>query len=268
MTTIVYVTTGAWGTGTGAPNSAAQVDGNFYNLDQRMVDLVADFAEGKRIDHVTYSPNSMTFYYTDGTSQVIPLPVATLTLVGEWMNSKTYLRGDMVTFTPLGIFQVLQDHTTPPPPAPFDPNAVDGSGNLLYQIFMPLHDVNYDAAVFVPGSIQRDPDELLWQGVANRAMKLPLGNAGCYGYLGAGNDGTSATDIILSIEKNSTEIGTITFAAGGTIDAEGGQLGTFSIPADADFVAGDRYALRVTQSDNTEPSDLSVTLPFVRMDLL
>ena len=25
MTTIVYVTTGAWGTGTGAPNSAAQV---------------------------------------------------------------------------------------------------------------------------------------------------------------------------------------------------------------------------------------------------
>jgi len=265
MTTIVYVTTGPWGAGTGTPNSAAQVDGSFYNLDQRVVGLVADLAEGKRIDHVTYSANSMTFHYTDGTSQVIPLPVATLTLKGEWMNSTPYVRGDMVTYSPLGIFQVLQDHVSPPAPAPFDPNAVDGSGNPLYNLFMPLRDVNYDAAVFVPGSIQRDADELLWQGVANRAMKLPLGNADCYAYLGAANGG--ADDVILSIQKNSIEVGTITFDAGGTVDADGGQLGAFSIPAQADFVAGDRYALRVTQSNDAEPSDLSVTLPFIRMDI-
>ena len=53
--TIVYVTTGAWGAGTGTPNSAAQVDGNFYDVDQRIVDLDADLAEGKRIDTVTYT---------------------------------------------------------------------------------------------------------------------------------------------------------------------------------------------------------------------
>jgi hypothetical protein len=103
---------------------------------------------------MTYTQNSMTFYFTDGTSQVIPLPIAVLTLVGEWMNSTTYLRGSMVTYTPLGIFQVLQDHTTPPLPAVFAPNAVDGSGNPLYLLFMPLRDVNYDAMIFVPGSIQ------------------------------------------------------------------------------------------------------------------
>lgn len=263
MTTIVYVTSGAWGAGTGTPNSAAQVDGSFYNLDQRVVGLVADLAEGKRIDTVDYSSNSMTFHYTDGTSQVIPLPIATLELVGEWLPLHFYLRGNMVTVTPLGIFQVLQDHTSA---ATFDANAVDGSSNPLYQMWMPLHDINYDAAVFVPGSIQRTPDELLWQGVANRAMKLPPGNDSCYGYLGTGNDAVGATDITFSIEKNSVEIGTITFIAGDTIDAEGGQLGVFSIPVQADFVAGDRYALRVTQSDNTEPADLSVTLPFVRMD--
>ena len=80
--TIVYVTTGAWGAGTGTPNSAAQVDGNFYDVDQRIVDLNADLAEGKRIDTVTYTSNSMTFHFTDGTSQVIPLPVATLQYVG------------------------------------------------------------------------------------------------------------------------------------------------------------------------------------------
>jgi hypothetical protein len=85
--TIVYVTAGAWGGGTGTPNSAAQVDGNFYDVDQRIVDLVADVAEGKRIDTVTYTTNSMTFHFTDGSSQVIPLPVATLTYVGTWTNS-------------------------------------------------------------------------------------------------------------------------------------------------------------------------------------
>ena len=98
--TIVYVTTGAWGAGSGAPNSAAQVDGNFYDLDQRVIGLVGDLAEGKRIDHISYTSNSMTVHYTDGSSEVIPLPIATLSLVGPWMNSATYLRGNMVSHSP------------------------------------------------------------------------------------------------------------------------------------------------------------------------
>ena len=111
---VIYVTTGAWGTGTGTPNSAAQVDGNFHDVDQRIVGLNADMAEGKRIDHVEYTTNSMTFHYTDGTYDIIPLPIATLTLVGEWMNSTTYLRGNMVTRAwHSASFQVNVDHTTP-----------------------------------------------------------------------------------------------------------------------------------------------------------
>ena len=78
-------------------DSAAQVDGNFYDVDQRIVDLVADVAEGKRIDTVTYTDTSMTFHFTDATTQVIPLPVATLTYVGEWTNSTPYQRGHMIT---------------------------------------------------------------------------------------------------------------------------------------------------------------------------
>src|SRR5262252_8690358 len=145
--TIVYVTTGAWGSGTGTPNSAAQVDGNFYDVDQRIVALNADLAEGKRIDTVTYTSSSMTFHFTDGTTQVIQLPIATLTYVGAWTNSTPYQRNQMFS-ADNGFYQVLQDHTTPAPPAPFDPNAVDGSSNPLYQLFMPLRDVNYDAAIF------------------------------------------------------------------------------------------------------------------------
>lgn len=259
--TIVYVTTGAWGAGTGTPNSAAQVDGNFYHFQQAVAGLEADLAEGKMIDSVSYTSNSFTLHFTDSTSQTIPLPVASLTFVGEWLPSTSYLRGQLISASG-GLYQVLQDHTSA---ATFDPNATQG-GNPLYALLMPTRDVNYDAAIFVPGSIQRDADELVVQFIANRTMRLPSGNANAYAYLEVGDDSTGATDIILSIEKNRVEIGTVTFTAG-DLDTGGGHEGSIAVPATIDFAAGDRYALRVTQSDNAGASGLSVTLPFLRTDI-
>jgi hypothetical protein len=262
--TVYYVTTGPWGTGTGTPNSAAQVDNNFYDFDQRIVDLNADLAEGKRIDTVTYDDTSMTFHYTDATTQTIPLPIAVITYVGQWTNSTPYFRGQMVSVRGLGMYQVLIDHTTPALPAEFDPNATDGT-NPLYSFWMPLYDVNYDAAVFVPGSVQRSAGEVLFQAIANRTMRLASGNAHCHAYLDAGIG--TGTNIVLSIQKNRVEVGTITFTAGATLDAGGGQTGSFSIAAAVDFAEGDSYALRVTASNNAAPSGLSVTLPFLRTDI-
>jgi hypothetical protein len=261
---IVYVTTGGWGAGTGTPNSAGQVDGNFYDLDQRIVALNADLAEGKSIESVSSTPNSMTIHFTDGTSQVIPLPIAVVTYVGQWTNGTPYTTGQMISVPGLGMFQVLVAHTTPPLPAVFDPNAVDGSGNPLYSFWMPLYDIVYDAAIFVPGSIQRSAGELLFQAVAGRTMNLASGNAHAYAYLDVGI--ATGTNVVLAIEKNRAQIGTITFAAGG-LDAGGGKAGAFNIPVFAEFAEGDTYALRVTQSDNAAPSGLSVTLPFLRTDV-
>jgi hypothetical protein len=261
--TIVYVTTGAWGAGTGAPNSAAEVDGNFYDLDQRIVALNVDLAEGKRIESISATPNSMTFHFTDGTSQVIPLPVAVITYVGQWTNSTPYTRGQMISARGIGMFQVLIDHMTPPLPALFDPNATDGT-NPLYSFWMPLYDVNYDAAIFVPGTAQRSTGEVLFQAVAGRTMQLVSGDAHAHAYLDVGI--ATGTSIILSIQKNRVEIGTVTFAVGG-LDAGGGKVGTFNIPATVQFAEGDTYAIRVTQSSNAAPSGLSVTLPFLRTDI-
>lgn len=267
--TIVYVTTGAWGAGTGTQNSAAQVDGNFYDVDQRVVALQADIDEGKRIDYVAYTDVDMTFHFTDGSTQVIPLPVMELQYVGEWSNSTPLTRANLFSAHGLGFYQVLEDHITPDPPAAFDPNATDDSTdqNPLYQLWFPLRDINYDAAIFVPGSIQREADELLFLGIANRAMRLGSGNLGAWAYLDVGNDATGATDIVIAIEKNRTQIGTITFEAGGDIDTGGGQAGEFNVPVATDFAAGDTYALRIATSDNAAPAGLSVTLPFIRTDV-
>ena len=98
-------------------------------------------------------------------------------------------------------------------------------------------------------------------------MRLGSGDEGAYAYLDVGNDSVGATDIILSIERNGTEIGTITFDAGGDIDTDGGQAVNLPSTLRSNFAEGDRYALRVTQSDNAEPAGLSVTLPFVRTDI-
>jgi hypothetical protein len=261
---IVYVTTGAWGPGTGVPNEADQVDGNFYDLDQRIVALNADLADGKSIESISSTPNSMTIHFTDGTTQVIPLPVAVVTYLGQWTNSTPYTTGQMVSALGIGMFQVLVAHTTPAEPAPFDPNATDGSGNPLYSFWMPLYDVNYDAAIFVPGTVQRSAGEVLFQAVAGRTMQLVSGDAHAYAYLDVGV--ATGTNIIVSIQKNRAEIGTITFAVGG-LDAGGGKAGTFNIPATTQFAEGDSYALRVTQSNNAAPSGLSVTLPFLRTDI-
>jgi hypothetical protein len=130
---------------------------------------------------------------------------------------------------------------------------------------MPLYDVNYDAAIFVPGSIQRTAGEVLFQAAANRTMQLPSGNAHAYAYLDVGI-GTGA-NIILSIQINRVEIGTITFTAGATLDAGGGQSGAFNIPATVALAEGDIWSLKVTQSNNATPSGLSVTLPFLRTDI-
>jgi hypothetical protein len=263
--TIVYVTDGAWGGGTGTPNSAAQVDGSFWDLDQRVVALNADLAAGKMIESVTYTESSFTFHFTDGTSQVILLPVATLTFVGEWSNSTPYTRANIVSVKGQGIFQVLQDHTTPALPAVFDPGAVDGSGNPLYALWVPIGDTNYDAAIFVPGTVQRSAGELLFVGIANRTMHLANGNANAYAYLDVGV--ATGTNIVISIQKNRTEIGTVTFTVGSGIDTAGGQVGAVYVATATDFAEGDRYALRVTASNNAAPSGLSVTLPFLRTDI-
>jgi len=135
--TIYYVTNGGWGTGTGAPLAAAQVDGNFWDVNQRIVTLTSDLAVGKRINFVTYTNTSMTFHYTDSTTQTIPLPVMHMNYVGSWMPLTPYVIGNLFS-EGNGFYQVLENHTSA---ATFDPNATDGTTahNPLYSLWSPLY---------------------------------------------------------------------------------------------------------------------------------
>ena len=73
----------------------------------------------------------------------------------------------------------------------------------------------------------------------------------------------AANAIILSIEKNGTEVGTITFAGGGSSEPARSAFRPMSILSRATATP---CASR--NRDDAAPSDLSVTLPFIRMDCL
>jgi hypothetical protein len=171
--TIYYVTNGGWGTGTGSPLSAGQVDGNFYDVDQRIVGLTSDLADGKRIDFVTYTDTDMTFHFTDSSTQTIPLPVIVLKYVGPWMPYTPYFRGDLFTESSTsGFYQVLENHTSA---ATFNPNVTDGTtaNNRLYQLWMPLFDT-LDSLNDVTISGVTDGQALVWGGTNGWVNGTPV----------------------------------------------------------------------------------------------
>lgn len=264
---IPYVTTGAWGAGTGTQHSAATADQIIYHLDTRVTTLETPGA-GKLISSTSFTTNSVTFNFTDSSSQVVPLPVADLQLVGEWTNNTLYQRANMVSVRGLGTFRVLEDHTSALT-GPFDPNATDGSTDEtpLYQLWLPTGDINYDIAPFVPGDLQREAGDILFQFKAPRPMILASGDDGAFAYIDTALEAsTDATDIILGLYKNGAEVGTITFTPG-VGDTDGGQDGGIDIPDDVDLTTGDLFGIAVIQSDNIGPKDLSITLPFIRTDI-
>jgi hypothetical protein len=66
--TTTYRTAGAWGAGKGSNLTAAEVDGNFYGLDQRIADLEGNPPAPNEISNITVTGTQMTIYLEGGAS--------------------------------------------------------------------------------------------------------------------------------------------------------------------------------------------------------
>lgn len=119
-------------TGKGSRLTAGEVDTNFYNLLVAIIALQNDGAFGVS---VSFNGASLTFNWTDGTqSGPYRLPTAVFNPAGEWTNSTTYHRNDVISVNADGYYLVLEDHTTDPAPATFNANATEGTGaDPVYQ---------------------------------------------------------------------------------------------------------------------------------------
>ncbi len=67
MTALVYRTTGAWGAGQGYNLDAPQIDGNIYELAQRIAAVVADIPLPLNISNITVVGTQMRIYLEDAT---------------------------------------------------------------------------------------------------------------------------------------------------------------------------------------------------------
>lgn len=127
---VIYRTSGPWGAGKGANLVAAEVDGNFYDVDQRVValeDNMPDVANG--IAFFSVSGNLFNVHMTNGTIQgPFALPQIAWNFVGDWTPSTAYNANDVVTVNGT-VYLVLANHVSA---ATFDAGANDGAGHDYY----------------------------------------------------------------------------------------------------------------------------------------
>lgn len=228
---IKFVTDDAdWGTGTGTPLPAADIDRNFFTLAEKVKSLQDDPPTAVDISNIVVVGRQFKIYLSDGTEfGPYNLPIAQFNWRSEWFPDVDYLELDLVTVKGQGLFVVTTNHHSA---STFDPNAVDGGGHIIYQKVFGEDVYVYNIGFFYPGK----PGTGL---VAGDMILAHLFNESVY-LLESSVDTAyfaklataPAADMEFAIFKNGTEIGSVAFALGE-------QDGAITITATTQFEAGD-----------------------------
>lgn len=130
--TIIYRTDDSlkWGTGKGSDLDPEEVDNNFWELFTDFMSITDHLAElVVSIDYITVSANTFTVTLTDHTVLgPFTLPQINWNWRGTWAPATNYAVYDVITIN-AQVYQVLITHQSD---SSFDPNATNGSAQLLY----------------------------------------------------------------------------------------------------------------------------------------
>jgi hypothetical protein len=130
---IIYRTAGPWGAGKGANLVAGEVDGNFYDLNARLMVTEGAIPELVSISFFEVVGNSFYIHMTNGTIQgPFALPQLAWNFRGEWVSNIVYYVNDVVTHNG-SVYMVMFSHVSG---ATFDPNANDGLGHPYYALLL------------------------------------------------------------------------------------------------------------------------------------
>jgi hypothetical protein len=132
---ILYRTSGPWGAGIGANLSAAQVDGNFYDVSTRVRFLEQNPARPVQITTFAVQSGSLYIHMSDGSVQgPLPLPKISWNFRGNWTVSTAYAVSDVFVGPDSAVYIVKFAHTSSA--TNFDPNANDGMANNYYGLLL------------------------------------------------------------------------------------------------------------------------------------
>jgi hypothetical protein len=246
--TIIYRTTGAWGAGKGANLTPAEVDDNFYDLEQRVDSLETTPPEAVSIDTIDVTGNLMTITLTDARALgPFILPAARFRWTGVWQPGLHYFENDVFTYN-LEIYVVLVEHDAD---ATFDATRFDSIG-FYYQLMLAIPEAFIDIGFFFPGppgtGIEVGDPILAFRAVRDFYLPTDLTSSR------SGFRSLATHDVVLSLRKNDSEIGTWSSDAG------------FVFTADVQFAAGDVLSVHMTEALQYDETarDLTITLVGVR----
>lgn len=227
----------AGGLGTGGNLSPLQFDENMWELLTRIQAIENDPPEAVGILNFTVIGSQFEVNMTDGSTRgPFDLPIATFRDVGEWVNDLPLLQLDFFSVPNRGWYRTLIAHTTPASPATFDPDAIDddsGSptfGQPLYALVFGEDAYIYVIGFFFPGrpGLGIEDNSALAGHVFVHPVTLFATLPGSKGHLKV----DPAATMTMKVQKNGTDIGTVSFAAGALTS-------TFSFVADVAFAIGD-----------------------------
>ncbi len=121
-----FRTAGDWGGGKGGNLTPAEVDQNFYDIDERVVDLETNPPVAVSIASINVSGSSMTIFLDDSTELgPFTLPTASFNWRGAWVEGISYLEMDVFYAVGEGVYLVTADYESA---SNFDP---EGAGISL-----------------------------------------------------------------------------------------------------------------------------------------
>jgi hypothetical protein len=248
---------GGNGSGTGGNLTPAQADENTWTLHQRILALENDPPTAISIAGFTVIGSQMQVNLTNGdVDGPFPLPIATLRLVGEWVNSMPLAVLDVFTVAHDGVYITNVAHTTPASPTAFDPDADDGSGNPLYTKMFGDDAYIYDFGFFYPGQpgLGIADGAAIAGHVVVRPILLPAGLDGSKGDLLT----PPAANLSFPVQVNGVVKGSMDFASGD-------NAATFTWAADVSMAAGDVVKLMKPTAIDSAAYELSCTFLATRL---
>lgn len=229
-----------WGTGKGDNLAPVEFDLNFWQLLERVAALESTPAEARSIDTFSVVGNQFTVTMSDATTEgPFTLPVSNLIFRDTWLPSEVFV-AQTVFWVGDTVYITLLNHETA---LTFDPDANDGLGHNYYRkIFGPQSVTPNDVHMFI-GGIMFD-DQLIFYTEATRAWQLPASLTGS-----RFRSRVAAADItIVTLKKNASDIGTITWALGGFIP-------TVSFASAVSFAIGDSFSVHGPAVSDTTLAD-------------
>lgn len=235
-----------WGVGKGSRLTKEEVDRNFWDVLQLALAAISNPLQPANIQTISVLGDQMTIELTNGnTFGPFTLPVAGFTWTGAFQSFHDYFKNDILTFAD-ALYLVLQDNTTA---GTFDPNA-SNIGGPFYQL-MVTFPTRYDVGFFFPDT----PGNGISTGAAMFAHRAAhdfflladLPGSVC------GVNIEPTDDLVCTIMKNTTPIGTLTILAD-ELDA------SFDFTDDVQFNVGD--VLRVIRPDVLDATARELTVTF------